>query len=64
MMSETCELCDLCEASGSVSKVPSTIGSFKFIDSNAPGKVVKEFIKNSKQDLKQEKKLLKSQEHE
>ncbi len=63
MMSEACTKCDLCEASGSVIKVPSTIASFKFIDSNAPGKVVKEFIKNSKQDLKEEKKLLKTQEY-
>jgi len=63
MMSETCEICDLCETSGSVQRIPSTIGGFKFVDSNAPGKVVKEFIKNSKQDLKEEKKILKTQEY-
>jgi hypothetical protein len=62
-MSEVCEVCDLCEASGSVEKVPSMIGNFKFIDSQAPGKVVKEFIKNSKKDLKEEKRILKNQEY-
>jgi len=63
LMSEACEVCDLCEVEGFLKKVPSIIGNFKFVDSSTPGKVVKEFIKNSKQDLKEEKKILRKQEH-
>ena len=64
-MNDDHDVCEICKESGSLSKVPGLIGSFRFIEKEAkPGKIVKEYIANAKEELKQERKALKIKEFE
>ena len=64
-MNDDHDVCEICKERGSLSRVPGLIGSFKFIEKEAkPGKVVKKYIADAKEELKQERKALKTKEFE
>ena len=62
-MNEEYEDCELCEAKESLIKVPGLIGSFRLVEKNTrAGHIVKKFIKDAKEELKQEKRTLTNKE--
>jgi len=62
-MNEDHEDCELCEAKDCLVKIPGLIGSFRLIERvEKPGQIVKNFIKDAKQELKEEKRNLASKE--
>jgi acyl CoA:acetate/3-ketoacid CoA transferase len=65
-MSEIAEDCDACNSKGTLVKQVSTMARVvKRAPSaaNKPGKLVKQYIEDVKQDIKEEKQRLKTQEH-
>ena len=63
LMSETIDVCLLCEADGCVEKIPSfLLGSIKKEDIKKTGAIVEEHIKQAREELKQEKKQLRNKQ--
>ena len=61
-MTEDQDHCELCFESGTVKRIPQ-IPSLKLSNNNA-GQLVKEYIEDTKNELIEEKKRLKSEEYE
>ena len=62
-MNEDYEDCELCEAKDCLVKIPGLIGSFRLVErGKKPGQIVKNFIKDAKQELKKERRALSSKE--
>ncbi len=62
-MHEIVEECSLCNSPEPPKKIPALIGSFKIIEKEVrPGTVVRKFIKDAKQEVKEEKKSLQRRE--
>lgn len=59
---KTCEKCTICNQSGTFTRIPSSIflnkKDDKFGEKNKPGSVVKETIKEIKEELSQERRNL------
>ncbi len=60
-MEEEAEDCPICKAKGALEKIPVMFTSkyFKEVKLSKPGSLVNEFIKDSKEDLKEYKRDLK-----
>ncbi len=63
-MSEKLQDCDLCEAEGSLERLPSQffVKQSHINDNKKTGDIVNEFIKDTTEELKQEKRELKNRE--
>lgn len=59
---KTCELCEICNQPGDFTRIPSTVflnkKDDKFGEKNKPGTVVKDTIKEIKEELSQERREL------
>jgi rRNA maturation endonuclease Nob1 len=59
---KTCEFCTICNQSGKFTRIPSTVflnkKDDKFGEKNKPGSVVKETIKEIKEQLSEERRSL------
>ena len=65
-MSETAEDCSLCGSKGTLVKQVSMVARVTktpFTTNRKPGKLVKQYIEDVRQDIKEEKKRLKDQEY-
>ena len=51
--------CEHCNTSGSLSRVPSIMQKIKKVENKKVGSVVKQYIKDAKEDLKSEKNKMK-----
>ena len=57
-MTETMEDCEVCESSGTLTRIPAMFSNIKIKREQKVGNVVKDFIEESKEDLKNQKKIL------
>jgi len=59
-MTETQEICEVCENINTLTRVPSIFSNVKIERKHKVGNIVKDFIEESKEDLKEQKQDLRN----
>jgi len=62
-MNEEYEDCDLCVGKGCLMKIPGLVGSFRLLEkTKRPGQIVNKYLKDAKEELKEQKRSLSEKE--